>query len=431
MPDSVYNPFTDAEEVLFKDVDGQLKVVRQGGVAPWQPSEAVVSGAMSAPSAPDPLEQLADRVVAELKLALPDDILRKRFRSTVMSRLKDVRDQIETRETLTRPTKVGGMGLSPENAESAVKLIERYYQQYRDRERKSLDQSLKEIEASVGTPSPSIDAPAPMVSSQISTPPPAIPLPRAAPPVPGPLAAPPASLTAPRPRPIFRLMPLPVSTFPEASPLPPYRPQPSVPPRPLPSSVQPPAPPTSARISPPPALPVPPPTLRMERPGELPSLAKPPLMPPQPEPSAIPRDATEPPPVPPLQPPTPLPPTEPAPPAAPPVRPRPKLVGPLEELREMTLVDFRRLDEDPVKATNRIREKIAILEQQSFGHKAAAIAAWRGSGVFKRYAELAAAAMAEKKSVGEVIKSRQSAGSEVISVAEFEAMADFNRTLRF
>lgn len=97
----------------------------------------------------------------------------------------------------------------------------------------------------------------------------------------------------------------------------------------------------------------------------------------------------------------------------------------------MTLVDFRRLDSDPGKATQRLREKIALLEQQSFGHKAAAIAAWRRSETFQQYAEIAAAAMTEKKSITGIITARQSAGATSLTIAEFEAIADFNRTLRF
>jgi len=118
-------------------------------------------------------------------------------------------------------------------------------------------------------------------------------------------------------------------------------------------------------------------------------------------------------------------------PIVPSVRVRPKLVGPLEEISELTVVDFRRLDADPAKATQRLREKIVLLEQQSFAHKVAAIAAWRKSEVFRRYTELASVAMVEKKPMVEVIAARKASEADVFTVEEFEAIADFNRTLRF
>ncbi|MDD5110684.1 MAG: hypothetical protein PHI63_05750 [Patescibacteria group bacterium] len=434
MPDSVYNPFTDAEEVLFKDADGQLKVARKDSVEPWHPSESAALDAeaflLVAPRAPDPLEMLADRVVAELKLAMPDEVLRKRLRNTVLSRLKDVRDQIETRETLTRPTKVGGLGLPPEVTENVLKIIERYVQQHDDRERNLIDQAIKEIEASVGMPLPSTDAPDPGAPAQ-ATAAPAILAQQgnytpSRPPVTVPPPAPAPSRGSPPPS-SFRLTPLPAVSSPAVPPLPPYRVPPVAPPRPSPSPVQ--SRPAVAAAQPRPMA-APAPVPWVERPGEQPRPAKLPVAPPPREPLPLPRTPTVSAPVTP-PPSAPVSPVEPALPAPPPVRPRTKLVGPLEELREMTLVDFRRLDEDAAKATSRIQEKIAILEQQSFGHKAAAIAAWRSSEVFKRYTELAAAAMGEKKPVGDVMKSMQSAGREVLTVAEFEAIADFNRTLRY
>ena len=114
-----------------------------------------------------------------------------------------------------------------------------------------------------------------------------------------------------------------------------------------------------------------------------------------------------------------------------PVRFRPKLTGPLEELREMTLMDFRRLDPNPRNATDRISEKIALQEQQSFAMKAKAIAAWRQCEIFRLYADLAGEAMSGKQAIAEVIGRWQAAGTASLTAAEFEAIADFNQTLRF
>ena len=56
-----------------------------------------------------------------------------------------------------------------------------------------------------------------------------------------------------------------------------------------------------------------------------------------------------------------------------------KLTGPVEELRAITLVDFRRLSRDPSEAAMKIKDKIDLLTGESFEKRSAGIAAWTAS----------------------------------------------------
>ena len=384
MPEAVYNPFTGSEEVLFKDADGQLKVLRGGIVEPWrsaaQPTAApsvLASPPVPLSPQPSPVESFVGQVIKELALPLPDPILQKRLRTQVLARFKDIRDAIETREAMARPVKVGGLGFAAEQAETASAVIEKYYRQFSEGSRQQQDQAVAQLQANVSGVIP--QGPSIPISTAPIAPPRRMslqPLPPAAP----------ARMTVPPPppkRPSLISRPS-VAVPPGPSALPPELPSLLVPTR----SLQP--EPAVLPIAPPAMLP------------PLPRLAEPPA--PAAEPAAE---------------------------QVPEVRYRPQLVGPLEEIGQMTLQDFRRLDADPRRATEHLREKIALLEQQSFAQKAAAIAAWRSCEVFNLYTATAGRAMAEKRPISEMLGAQATPGTPVLSIAEFEAVADFNRTLRF
>lgn len=109
----------------------------------------------------------------------------------------------------------------------------------------------------------------------------------------------------------------------------------------------------------------------------------------------------------------------------------PKLTGPLDELKEMTLVDFRRLSHEPSVSANKISEKITFLEEESYSQRLAGIKAWRQSPVNKLYLEIGQQSINEKIGVDQVINSRRNEGSEFLSNDEFAAIMDLNKELRF
>lgn len=399
MADSVYNPLSGADEILFKDIDGGLKVLRGEAVTEWQPPAAEPSPPVStaarpaAPAVPpSPFDPLVDAVISELQIPL-DPVRSRRLRSIVLSRFKDIRDAIEIREVLLRAPAAGGLGLSGGMLDRAAGIIDRQYQRFTEGKRQQHDLTYAALSANVGPAAPpplpkSVPVPLTPLPAKIA---PAIPPAPKVSPITRPLSVPPAQTATRPPPPAIEQPAMPQKSFVPASAIPPVRPV----------------------FAPVAAQPLGGPAVA----PSVPQVKSAPSVPAKVQPDA---DAAA----------VPTPPVvQPA--AAPPVRYHPKLVGPLEELRDLTVQDFRRLDADPHQATVRIAEKIALLEQQSFAHKAAAIAAWRKSEVFTRYMELAAAAMDDKRPITQVLAERPAGEKPPLTVVEFEAIADFNRTLRF
>jgi len=69
------------------------------------------------------LEQEIEKVIKEVKLSFPDQIIRKRFENIILSYLKDVRDEAQVKQSLTRKSKIGGMGYSEKQADDIVDLL--------------------------------------------------------------------------------------------------------------------------------------------------------------------------------------------------------------------------------------------------------------------------------------------------------------------
>jgi hypothetical protein len=127
------------------------------------------------------------------------------------------------------------------------------------------------------------------------------------------------------------------------------------------------------------------------------------------------------------------------PPPPPPLQPRsvvadikyvPKLTGPVDELRAMAVKDFRRLSRDPHEATLKIRDKIDLLEDQSFEVKSAGIKAWQDSETNRLYLGMLRSSL-EGKPIIDVIVEKEGKGEPVLSKAEFDAIMELNRKLRF
>lgn len=108
----------------------------------------------------------------------------------------------------------------------------------------------------------------------------------------------------------------------------------------------------------------------------------------------------------------------------------PKLTGPVEELRVLTLKDFRRLSRDPREATLKLKDKIDLLEEQAFDVKTQGIKAWQDSEVNKLYLDILRKSL-EGKPINDVIAEREAKGELSLSKAEFDAIMELNRKLRF
>jgi hypothetical protein len=109
----------------------------------------------------------------------------------------------------------------------------------------------------------------------------------------------------------------------------------------------------------------------------------------------------------------------------------PKTTGPIDELKFMDLTSFRRLDKETAAAINKIKNKIKVLEDESYGKRIEAIKAWRMSPVNRLYLEIGETAMGKNQPIDIIIEERRSASKEYLSSEEFEAIMNLNRELRF
>ncbi len=107
------------------------------------------------------------------------------------------------------------------------------------------------------------------------------------------------------------------------------------------------------------------------------------------------------------------------------------LVGPVDELANMSIDNFRRLGIDASSRAQRIYEKIAILEKDSVSKKAAGIAAWRQSPVYQQYLELGANSLMQGQEISNLIGKRTQTGEQVLTLEEFNTIGDLNKLLRF
>lgn len=109
----------------------------------------------------------------------------------------------------------------------------------------------------------------------------------------------------------------------------------------------------------------------------------------------------------------------------------PRTLGPLEELKSLNLVDFRRLDSSPVEALNKVRAKIDLIGETSVSRRVEAVRSWQASPVYQLYLKLGRASIEQEKSIVEIVASLQTQGEQTLSEAEFNAIIDFNQKIRF
>jgi len=119
--------------------------------------------------------------------------------------------------------------------------------------------------------------------------------------------------------------------------------------------------------------------------------------------------------------------------AVPEARPRvedvkftPKLIGPIDELANMKIEDFRRLAKEPEIAVQKILAKLELLEGESIVKKNQGVSALKTSPLYKAYAEIMNKAIKEGKSFNQAITE-----NPIMSVSEFKAIMDLNKSLKY
>lgn len=113
------------------------------------------------------------------------------------------------------------------------------------------------------------------------------------------------------------------------------------------------------------------------------------------------------------------------------VKPMPKVMGPIEELQFFDLVNFRRLGRTPAEITAKIFVKIKLLERDGYDKMVAGVKAWRQSPVNRLYLRLGQEAVAKGQTLKDYVAARQQTGEECLSLEEIEALVSLNGKLSF
>lgn len=101
-------------------------------------------------------------------------------------------------------------------------------------------------------------------------------------------------------------------------------------------------------------------------------------------------------------------------------------VGPVDELRQMTLTDFRRLAPSVSAAQSRLLEKFETLKADSHLFYMDGVAAWYQSPIYRAYQEILLESLVMKKPVAAILKDR---GGEVMRMEEIMAIVKVNQML--
>lgn len=104
--------------------------------------------------------------------------------------------------------------------------------------------------------------------------------------------------------------------------------------------------------------------------------------------------------------------------------------GPADELRTMTLVEFRRLSRDPSERALKIHDRINLLREVSFDRFTEGVHAWAQSEPNKLYLDLAGAALTNGKPLTEIITERETTKIPTLTIEEFRAILTLNQELR-
>jgi len=113
------------------------------------------------------------------------------------------------------------------------------------------------------------------------------------------------------------------------------------------------------------------------------------------------------------------------------ISPPRKLSGPIDELQNLTIEEFRRLSSDPKEAVIKIKDKIDLLEEQGLGQKILGIKAWRSSPVSRIYLEMNKTALLAGKSIEEIAAEKKPNSQVTLTTTEIKAINEINGSLRF
>lgn len=107
-----------------------------------------------------------------------------------------------------------------------------------------------------------------------------------------------------------------------------------------------------------------------------------------------------------------------------------RLVGPIEELAQLTVPDFRKIAKTPAEAAGRIVEKLALLEKDSYTKRAEGVKVLRGSPLMGAYVDVVNAALIAKRKMEDEVKDRLTKDRGALTWDEFQALRELNAQIR-
>lgn len=113
------------------------------------------------------------------------------------------------------------------------------------------------------------------------------------------------------------------------------------------------------------------------------------------------------------------------------VSPGPRLVGLMGELSELTLTDFRRMAKTPEQAVEKIAQKIETLAQESFEKRVEGIRAFQASPLQGAYMALVGESFRSGKPVATLADEKRAKGENTLSPAEVASIITLNSKLHF
>ncbi len=107
-----------------------------------------------------------------------------------------------------------------------------------------------------------------------------------------------------------------------------------------------------------------------------------------------------------------------------------KTLGPAEEMRSLSVSDWRRLGQGAVESSRKLLDTFRHLQRESYGLWTEAVAGWRQSDVYQLYLTMGRESLERGAPISQVVTDRGRTGQPMLSEHEFLAISDFNRQLQ-
>jgi len=108
-----------------------------------------------------------------------------------------------------------------------------------------------------------------------------------------------------------------------------------------------------------------------------------------------------------------------------------RLMGPVDQLKNMSTTEFRRMSSDPAEAARKVEDLILGLAATSYEEKISGIGAWRKSLINQMYLSISEEALGAGMTIPDVCSKRRKEGKDCLSPSEIKAIIGLNAKLRF